>query len=74
MVPGPFSSQTVNAQYMEEQGAATTIANDDLTPELLRTRALALLLDHPKRAKMAEAAGTPSIPKPGRGGSHPLLP
>jgi UDP-N-acetylglucosamine--N-acetylmuramyl-(pentapeptide) pyrophosphoryl-undecaprenol N-acetylglucosamine transferase len=55
MVPGPFSSQTVNAQYMEEQGATMTIANDDLTPELLRTRALALLRDHPKRAKMAEA-------------------
>lgn len=55
MVPGPFAGQAVNARYLEEQGAATTIANGDLTADLLRAGALALLRDHPKRARMAEA-------------------
>ncbi|HVC79787.1 MAG TPA: glycosyltransferase [Chloroflexota bacterium] len=56
MVPGPFSSQTTNARYMEAQGAAITILNADLTPEVLRARALSLLRDHPQREKMAAAA------------------
>jgi UDP-N-acetylglucosamine--N-acetylmuramyl-(pentapeptide) pyrophosphoryl-undecaprenol N-acetylglucosamine transferase len=55
MIPGPFSSQATNARYLARQGAAVTLANTDLTPDLLRSSALSLLRDHPRREKMAEA-------------------
>lgn len=54
MVPGPFSSQTVNARYLREQGAVEVIEDAALTTDALRTRALELLRDEPRRAAMAE--------------------
>ena len=63
MVPGPFSSQATNAHYLEEQGAATVIADNALTSDLLRARALSLLRDHPTREKMA--ASMRALARPG---------
>jgi len=54
MVPGPFSSQMTNARYLEQQGAASVISDSALTTELLRSRTMELLHDHPKLDAMAE--------------------
>jgi UDP-N-acetylglucosamine--N-acetylmuramyl-(pentapeptide) pyrophosphoryl-undecaprenol N-acetylglucosamine transferase len=54
MVPGQFSSQSVNAAYMREQGAAVLIADKDLTADALHQQALALLRDEARLAEMAE--------------------
>jgi UDP-N-acetylglucosamine--N-acetylmuramyl-(pentapeptide) pyrophosphoryl-undecaprenol N-acetylglucosamine transferase len=55
LVPGPFSSQTTNATYLREQGAALVIADADLTAETLREQVLAVLQDRERLASMAEA-------------------
>ncbi|HWE62877.1 MAG TPA: glycosyltransferase [Chloroflexota bacterium] len=54
MVPGPFSSQTTNAAYLREQGAAVVIDDDDLTSDVLHQQALSLLHDAQRTAEMAE--------------------
>ena len=53
MVPGPFSSQPVNADYLRDEGAVTVMADSDLTPDALRDEALALLRDRPRLEEMA---------------------
>lgn len=54
MVPGQFSSQSANAEYMREQGAAVVIEDDQLTTETLRDQVLQLLRDQERRAALAE--------------------
>jgi UDP-N-acetylglucosamine--N-acetylmuramyl-(pentapeptide) pyrophosphoryl-undecaprenol N-acetylglucosamine transferase len=54
MVPGQFSSQSVNATYMREQGAVVVIADEDFTADALHQQALALLRDEARLAEMAE--------------------
>ena len=62
MVPGPFSSQPVNADYLRDEGAVTVMADSDLTPDALRDEALALLRDRPRLEEMA--AKMRSLAKP----------
>jgi UDP-N-acetylglucosamine--N-acetylmuramyl-(pentapeptide) pyrophosphoryl-undecaprenol N-acetylglucosamine transferase len=54
MVPGSFSSQAANADYMREQGAALVIPDDELTADALHQQALSLLRDAPRLQEMAQ--------------------
>lgn len=54
LVPGPFSDQQANADYLAERGAAVVLANDRL--DTLADIALPLLDDEDRRRGMAEAA------------------
>jgi UDP-N-acetylglucosamine--N-acetylmuramyl-(pentapeptide) pyrophosphoryl-undecaprenol N-acetylglucosamine transferase len=59
LVPYPHATadhQTANARWMEAGGAATVIADAELTPERLRAEVDAILLDAPRLAAMAAAA------------------
>jgi UDP-N-acetylglucosamine--N-acetylmuramyl-(pentapeptide) pyrophosphoryl-undecaprenol N-acetylglucosamine transferase len=59
LVPYPHASgdhQTANARWMERAGAATLIADAELTPARLRAEVDALVHDEQRRAAMAAAA------------------
>ncbi len=62
LVPGPFSSQTTNARYLEDQGAGEVILDENLTPDSLRSRTLDLVHDPARRARMAERMRTLARP------------
>jgi UDP-N-acetylglucosamine--N-acetylmuramyl-(pentapeptide) pyrophosphoryl-undecaprenol N-acetylglucosamine transferase len=56
LVPYPHASgnhQDANAHWMERAGAATVVADAELTPERLREEIDALVEDEPRRARMA---------------------
>jgi UDP-N-acetylglucosamine--N-acetylmuramyl-(pentapeptide) pyrophosphoryl-undecaprenol N-acetylglucosamine transferase len=55
VVPGPFSDQHANAEWLAGQGAAVMIANDAAPTELV-DRVVALLDDPHRREEMATAA------------------
>ena len=68
-IPYPHASadhQTANARWMADAGAATILADAELSPQRLRAEVDALLGDPPKLAAMAEAACRAGAP--GRGG------
>ncbi|MCS7002934.1 MAG: UDP-N-acetylglucosamine--N-acetylmuramyl-(pentapeptide) pyrophosphoryl-undecaprenol N-acetylglucosamine transferase [Dehalococcoidia bacterium] len=54
LIPGPFSSQAVNAEYLRLRGAAETLPPEQT--HLVVERAMALLADRAKLTAMAEAA------------------
>jgi UDP-N-acetylglucosamine--N-acetylmuramyl-(pentapeptide) pyrophosphoryl-undecaprenol N-acetylglucosamine transferase len=56
MVPGPFSDQERNARFLEERGAAVTLANDDLDRLLPTVRDL--LTDPDRLTAMRRAMAT----------------
>jgi UDP-N-acetylglucosamine--N-acetylmuramyl-(pentapeptide) pyrophosphoryl-undecaprenol N-acetylglucosamine transferase len=59
LIPYPHAAadhQTANARWMERHGAATIVADADLTPERLRTEVTALLQDPARLATMAAAS------------------
>jgi UDP-N-acetylglucosamine--N-acetylmuramyl-(pentapeptide) pyrophosphoryl-undecaprenol N-acetylglucosamine transferase len=59
LVPYPHASgnhQAANARWMEQAGAATVVADAELTPERLREEVDALVGDEPRRAEMAAAS------------------
>jgi UDP-N-acetylglucosamine--N-acetylmuramyl-(pentapeptide) pyrophosphoryl-undecaprenol N-acetylglucosamine transferase len=59
LIPYPHASgnhQAANARWMEQAGAATVMADAELTPERLRAEVDALVVDEPRRAEMAAAA------------------
>jgi UDP-N-acetylglucosamine--N-acetylmuramyl-(pentapeptide) pyrophosphoryl-undecaprenol N-acetylglucosamine transferase len=62
LIPGPFSSQTTNARYLEDQGAAEVILDENLTSDSLQSRALSLLHDPERRTRMAERMGALARP------------
>ena len=53
VIPGDFSDQLANATFLEAQGAAVTLAGDDI--ERLEETVSRLLTDEQQRAAMAEA-------------------
>jgi UDP-N-acetylglucosamine--N-acetylmuramyl-(pentapeptide) pyrophosphoryl-undecaprenol N-acetylglucosamine transferase len=56
------NEQALNAQVLEDAGAAVVIGQSDATPERLRTEILALLDDPERRMRMASAARSVSRP------------
>jgi UDP-N-acetylglucosamine--N-acetylmuramyl-(pentapeptide) pyrophosphoryl-undecaprenol N-acetylglucosamine transferase len=59
LIPYPHASgnhQEANARWMERAGAATVLADAELTPDRLRAEIDALVEDEPRRAAMAAAA------------------
>jgi UDP-N-acetylglucosamine--N-acetylmuramyl-(pentapeptide) pyrophosphoryl-undecaprenol N-acetylglucosamine transferase len=65
LIPYPHASgnhQEANARWMERAGAATVLADADLTPDLLRSQVDALVGDEPRRAAMAAAAAALARP------------
>ncbi len=69
LVPFPHATadhQTTNARWMTEAGAAEAIADADLTPELLASRARELLADREQLASMAEASRSLARPDAAR--------
>jgi UDP-N-acetylglucosamine--N-acetylmuramyl-(pentapeptide) pyrophosphoryl-undecaprenol N-acetylglucosamine transferase len=59
LIPYPHASgnhQEANARWMEQAGAATVLADADLTPERLRAEVDALTEDEPRRTAMAAAS------------------
>jgi UDP-N-acetylglucosamine--N-acetylmuramyl-(pentapeptide) pyrophosphoryl-undecaprenol N-acetylglucosamine transferase len=59
LVPYPHATgdhQTTNARWMQQAGAAITIADAELTPERLRAAVDAILLDPARLAAMAAAS------------------
>jgi UDP-N-acetylglucosamine--N-acetylmuramyl-(pentapeptide) pyrophosphoryl-undecaprenol N-acetylglucosamine transferase len=59
LVPYPHASgnhQAANARWMEQAGAATVVADAELTPERLRREVDALVEDEPRRREMAAAS------------------
>lgn len=55
VVPGPFSDQQANAEWLGDRGAATVLANDEVGDRLVDT-VLDLLDDPAARAAMATAS------------------
>jgi UDP-N-acetylglucosamine--N-acetylmuramyl-(pentapeptide) pyrophosphoryl-undecaprenol N-acetylglucosamine transferase len=69
LVPSPnvtADHQTRNAQYFAGNGAAVLLRDADLTPTRLRQEVAALLSDHERRERMAEAASR--LARPGAAG------
>jgi UDP-N-acetylglucosamine--N-acetylmuramyl-(pentapeptide) pyrophosphoryl-undecaprenol N-acetylglucosamine transferase len=65
LIPYPHASgnhQEANARWMERAGAATVLADADLTPDRLRAQVDTLVEDEPRRAAMAAAAATLARP------------
>jgi UDP-N-acetylglucosamine--N-acetylmuramyl-(pentapeptide) pyrophosphoryl-undecaprenol N-acetylglucosamine transferase len=59
LVPFPYATadhQTANAEWMREGGAATVVADDELTPERLRAEVVPVLEDPARLEAMAAAA------------------
>ena len=59
LIPFPHASgnhQAANARWMERAGAATVLADEQLTPERLRAEVDALVAAEPRRAAMAAAS------------------
>jgi UDP-N-acetylglucosamine--N-acetylmuramyl-(pentapeptide) pyrophosphoryl-undecaprenol N-acetylglucosamine transferase len=64
-VPYPHAAgdhQTGNARWMERAGAATVIADGELTPERLRAAVDAIATDPDRRGTMAAAAAALARP------------
>ena len=53
VIPGDFSDQQANANFLEEQGAAVALAGDEI--DLLEGEVTRLIEDRETRAEMAEA-------------------
>jgi UDP-N-acetylglucosamine--N-acetylmuramyl-(pentapeptide) pyrophosphoryl-undecaprenol N-acetylglucosamine transferase len=69
LIPYPHASgnhQEANARWMERAGAATVLADADLTLERLRAEVDALVADEPRRAAMAAAAAALARPDAAR--------
>ena len=69
LVPYPHASgdhQTANARWMEHAGAATVLADAELTPERLRAEIDALVDDPERRAAMAAASAALARPDAAR--------
>jgi UDP-N-acetylglucosamine--N-acetylmuramyl-(pentapeptide) pyrophosphoryl-undecaprenol N-acetylglucosamine transferase len=69
LIPYPHASsnhQEANARWMERAGAATVLADADLTPERLRAEVDALVGDEPRRAAMAAASAALARPDAAR--------
>jgi UDP-N-acetylglucosamine--N-acetylmuramyl-(pentapeptide) pyrophosphoryl-undecaprenol N-acetylglucosamine transferase len=69
LIPYPHASgnhQDANARWMADAGAATILADKDLTPESLRNVVDALATDDPRRTAMAAAAASLARPDAAR--------
>jgi UDP-N-acetylglucosamine--N-acetylmuramyl-(pentapeptide) pyrophosphoryl-undecaprenol N-acetylglucosamine transferase len=69
LIPYPHAAgdhQTANARWMEQAGAATVLADTDLTPERLRAEVDALVQDEERRAAMAAASAALARPDAAR--------
>jgi len=76
LVPYPHATadhQSANARWMEEGGAATVIADADLTPEGLRAAVDAVLLDDARLREMAAAAARLARPDAARDVARAVL-
>lgn len=61
VVPGPFSDQHANGQWLVERDAAVMVANDDAPRELV-AQVCALLDDPDRRHRMARASSAAATP------------
>jgi UDP-N-acetylglucosamine--N-acetylmuramyl-(pentapeptide) pyrophosphoryl-undecaprenol N-acetylglucosamine transferase len=69
LVPYPHATadhQSANARWMEQDGAAVVIADDDLTPERLRAAVDAIVLDDGRLRAMAAASARLARPDAAR--------
>jgi UDP-N-acetylglucosamine--N-acetylmuramyl-(pentapeptide) pyrophosphoryl-undecaprenol N-acetylglucosamine transferase len=69
LVPYPHATadhQSANARWMEQDGAAVVIADDDLTPERLRAAVDAIVLDDGRLGAMAAASARLARPDAAR--------
>jgi UDP-N-acetylglucosamine--N-acetylmuramyl-(pentapeptide) pyrophosphoryl-undecaprenol N-acetylglucosamine transferase len=69
LIPYPHASgnhQDANARWMADAGAATILADKDLTPESLRNAVDELATDEPRRTAMAAAAASLARPDAAR--------
>ena len=76
LIPYPHASgnhQAANARWMEQAGAATVLADADLTPERLRAEVDALVADEPRRRAMAAASAALARPDAAREIAHEVL-
>jgi UDP-N-acetylglucosamine--N-acetylmuramyl-(pentapeptide) pyrophosphoryl-undecaprenol N-acetylglucosamine transferase len=76
LVPYPHATadhQTANARWMAEGGAATVLADAQLTPEALRTAVDAILLDPDRLAAMSAAATRLARPDAAQAVAHAVL-
>ena len=76
LIPYPHASgnhQAANARWMEQAGAATVLADADLTPERLRGEVDALVADEPRRRAMAAASAALARPDAAREIAHEVL-
>jgi len=76
LIPYPHASadhQSANARWMEEGGAATILADAELTPAQLRTDVDALLLDDGRLAAMAAASLALARPDAAAAVAHEVL-
>jgi UDP-N-acetylglucosamine--N-acetylmuramyl-(pentapeptide) pyrophosphoryl-undecaprenol N-acetylglucosamine transferase len=76
LVPYPHATadhQTANARWMEQGGAATVIADAELTPERLRAAVDAIALDDTRFAAMAAASARLARPDAARDVAHAVL-
>jgi UDP-N-acetylglucosamine--N-acetylmuramyl-(pentapeptide) pyrophosphoryl-undecaprenol N-acetylglucosamine transferase len=76
LVPYPHATadhQTANARWMQEGGAAVTIADAELTPHRLRAEVDAILLDPERLAAMAAASARLARPDAARDVAHAVL-
>lgn len=56
LVPGPFSDQNVNAEWLSDRGAATVVSNDEVIAGELPAHLMVLLNDRVRRQEMANAS------------------
>jgi UDP-N-acetylglucosamine--N-acetylmuramyl-(pentapeptide) pyrophosphoryl-undecaprenol N-acetylglucosamine transferase len=61
VVPGPFSDQEANAEWLVKRGAAVMVTDDDAPRELV-PQVCALLDDPPRREEMARASRAVATP------------
>jgi UDP-N-acetylglucosamine--N-acetylmuramyl-(pentapeptide) pyrophosphoryl-undecaprenol N-acetylglucosamine transferase len=76
LIPYPHASgdhQTANGRWMEHAGAATVLADADLTPERLRAEVDALVEDEPRRRAMAAASAALARPDAARAIAREVL-
>ncbi len=76
LVPYPYASadhQSANARWMEQAGAAVTVADAELTPERLSREVVGLLGEEARLAAMADAARSLARPDAARAVAGELL-
>ena len=76
LIPYPHASgnhQAANARWMERAGAATVLADAELTPERLRAEVDALVAETGRRAAMAAASARLARPDAARAIAREVL-